>query len=130
MANKQKLVTHDGSFHADDVFACASLLLLLEKKGKKFEIIRTRDEEMLKKGDYVFDIGRVYDANKNRFDHHQSNFKEKRKNSIPFSSFGLESENLGSVVLDNASDVVGACCLTLIINQSVDGVRPIIADSH
>ena len=67
----KKLVTHNGSFHSDDVFACAALILLLEKKGEKFKIIRTRDEEVIKKGDYVFDVGSVYDGAKNRFDHHQ-----------------------------------------------------------
>ena len=35
--NKKKiLVTHNGSFHTDDVFACATLALMLEKENKSF----------------------------------------------------------------------------------------------
>ena len=53
----KKLITHNGTFHADDVFACVTLSLMLEKNGEKFKIIRTRDEKIIKGGDYVFDIG-------------------------------------------------------------------------
>lgn len=69
--NIKKLVTHNGSFHSDDIFACATLCLMLEKRGEQFEIIRTRDPEIIKNGDYVFDLGGIYDAGTNRFDHHQ-----------------------------------------------------------
>ncbi len=69
--NVKKLITHDGSFHSDDVFAAATLAILLEKNNEEFEIIRTRDEKIIKTGDYVFDVGGVYDAEKNLFDHHQ-----------------------------------------------------------
>lgn len=67
----KKLITHDGSFHTDDVFAAATIILLLEKKGESFEIVRTRDEALIKAGDYVFDVGGIYDESVNRFDHHQ-----------------------------------------------------------
>jgi uncharacterized UPF0160 family protein len=67
----KKLITHNGSFHTDDIFAAATLSLVLEKKGEAFEIIRTRDPEIINSGDYVFDVGGVYDEEKNRFDHHQ-----------------------------------------------------------
>lgn len=87
--NKKKLITHDGSFHTDDVFVAASLSLLLEKRGEDFEIIRTRDPKIIETGDFVFDVGGVYDEKTNRFDHHQLNFKEKRQEGILYSSFGL-----------------------------------------
>ena len=63
----KKLITHNGTFHADDVFACVTLSLMLEKNGEKFKIIRTRDEKIIKGGDYVFDIGGVYDEKTNRY---------------------------------------------------------------
>jgi len=44
----KKLITHNGSFHTDDVFACAALSLMLEKNNEKFEIIRTRDPEIIR----------------------------------------------------------------------------------
>jgi uncharacterized UPF0160 family protein len=92
---RKKLITHDGSFHADDVFACATLCLMLEKKNEKFKIIRTRDPEVIKTGDYVFDVGGIYDPETNRFDHHQKDFKEKRENGIIYSSFGLVWKKFG-----------------------------------
>lgn len=92
---KKKLVTHNGSFHADDIFAAATLSLLLEKRGEDFEIIRTRDEEIIKTGDYVFDVGGIYDPEANRFDHHQKDFNEKRENGILYSSFGLVWKKFG-----------------------------------
>ena len=90
-----KLVTHDGSFHADDIFACATLCLVLEKEGVKFEITRARNEEIIKNGDYFFDVGGVYDAETNRFDHHQKGGAGKRENSIEYSSFGLVWKKFG-----------------------------------
>ncbi|MEI6580591.1 MAG: MYG1 family protein [bacterium] len=93
--NKKLLVTHNGSFHADDIFACATLSLMLEKKGNKFKVIRTRDEELVKRGDYVFDVGGIYDPKKNRFDHHQKGGGGIRENGIEYSSFGLVWKKFG-----------------------------------
>jgi len=94
--SKIKLVTHNGSFHTDDVFAAAALSLLL--KNKKLEIIRTRNSEAIKQADYVFDVGGVYNEKNNRFDHHQIGFKAKRKNGLPYSSFGLVWKKFGSKI--------------------------------
>lgn len=96
----KKLITHNGSFHTDDIFACATLSLMLEKVGEKFEIIRTRDEEIIKTGDYVFDVGGIYDEKLNRFDHHQIGGAGKRISSvgeqgIEYSSFGLVWKKFG-----------------------------------
>ncbi|MFA5095235.1 MAG: MYG1 family protein [Candidatus Paceibacterota bacterium] len=93
--NSKKLITHNGSFHADDIFAAAALSLMLEKKGESLEIIRTRDEEIIKNGDYVFDVGGIYDEKTNRFDHHQIGFKEKGEIGILYSSFGLVWKKFG-----------------------------------
>jgi uncharacterized UPF0160 family protein len=93
--NKIKLITHSGSFHADDVFACATLSLLLENKKQDFEVIRTRDMDVIKTGDYVFDVGCIYDADTNRFDHHQPGGAGKRDNGIEYSSFGLVWKKFG-----------------------------------
>lgn len=95
---KLKLVTHDGSFHADDVFACATLSLMLEKNNDKFTIIRTRDEEMIDSADYVFDVGGIHDEKLNRFDHHQIGGAGKRGNDIQYSSFGLVWKKFGTKV--------------------------------
>jgi uncharacterized UPF0160 family protein len=108
---KLKLITHNGSFHADDVFAAATIILYLEKKpALGWEIIRTRDEEIIKKGDFVFDVGLVYDKEKNRFDHHQIGGAGNRParnakgiasaggNGIEYASFGLVWDKYGQEV--------------------------------
>lgn len=90
------LVTHNSRYHADDVFACATLKLVLERQGVSYTIIRTRDEEKIKSGDYVFDIGGEYDPARNRFDHHQKGGAGQRENSIPYASFGLVWKHYGT----------------------------------
>jgi len=71
---------------------------MLEKEGLDFEIIRTRDPEIIKNGDYVYDVGGVYDEKANRFDHHQKDFNEKRENGILYSSFGLVWKKFGEEI--------------------------------
>lgn len=91
----KKLITHDGSFHADDIFAAAMLSILLEKTGEDFEIIRTRDEKIIKTGDYVFDVGAIHDKETNRFDHHQIGGAGKRPNGIEYAACGLVWKKFG-----------------------------------
>src|SRR3990167_1327152 len=94
----KKLITHDGSFHSDDVFAAAALSLYLKKKGEAFKIIRGRDERIIKNGDYVFDLGGIYDEKSNRFDHHQIGGAGKRENGLEYSSFGLVWKKFGKKI--------------------------------
>ncbi len=65
--------THDGSFHADEVTACA--LLLLFNLIDRDKIVRTRDEARLARCEYVCDVGGVYDPARKRFDHHQVSYQ-------------------------------------------------------
>ncbi len=85
----KKLITHNGTFHADDVFATAALFLLLEKRGEKYEVTRTRDKDKISSGDFVYDVGIIYDEAKDRFDHHQKGGAGARPNGIEYSSLGL-----------------------------------------
>lgn len=61
--------THDGSFHADEVSACA--ILLVFKLIERSKIFRSRDPKILDQCEYVCDVGGVYDPKTKRFDHHQ-----------------------------------------------------------
>lgn len=97
----KKLITHNGSFHTDDIFACATFILICEKEGSKYEIIRSRDEEIIKNGDYVFDVGGVYDEEKNRFDHHQPGGAGCRQNGLEYASFGLVWKKFGINLCNN-----------------------------
>lgn len=92
---KKIVVTHNGDFHADDVFAVASLKIFLKGNIKVF---RTRDENLIKKGDFVVDVGGIYDAKKKRFDHHQKEGAGKRKNKVPYASFGLVWKEYGEKI--------------------------------
>lgn len=67
--------THDGSFHADEVTACA--LLLFFDLIDKDKIRRTRSLEELSHLEYVCDVGGVFDPIKKRFDHHQVEYSGK-----------------------------------------------------
>jgi uncharacterized UPF0160 family protein len=89
------IVTHDGGFHADDVFGCAALSLLLDGNIK---ILRSRDPEIIKKGEYVLDIGGIYDEEKNLFDHHQKGGAGRRPNGIEYASFGLVWKKFGAQI--------------------------------
>jgi len=65
--------THDGTFHADEVTACA----LLDYFGRidRDKIVRARDPEKLIHCEYVCDVGGVFDPEIKRFDHHQLDYK-------------------------------------------------------
>jgi len=78
------LVTHNGKFHADDVFGTALMLQLYPDA----EVKRTRDKAIIARADVVYDLGGVYDPEKRRFDHHQPG-SPVRDNGIIYSGFGL-----------------------------------------
>jgi uncharacterized UPF0160 family protein len=86
-----KIVTHDSSFHTDDVFAVATLTLLVGEA----EIQRSRAPEIQATADYVVDTGMKYDPANRRFDHHQSEGAGMRDNGIPYASFGLVWKEYG-----------------------------------
>jgi uncharacterized UPF0160 family protein len=90
---KKILVTHNGTFHADDLFATATLSIL---NNGNIKVIRTRDPKIIATGDYVYDVGGIYDPNINNFDHHQKGGAGTRpastqggENGVPYASFGL-----------------------------------------
>jgi uncharacterized UPF0160 family protein len=65
--------THSGSFHADEVTACA--LLLMHDLIDRDKIFRTRDSEKLGACEFVCDVGGVYDPERKLFDHHQVEYR-------------------------------------------------------
>ncbi len=93
MINKtlKTIGTHDGSFHTDDVFSVATLLLLYPNA----KVTRTRDLDVLNKQDLIVDVGGVYDDNVLRYDHHQLGYKELHTNGIMRSGFGLIWKHYG-----------------------------------
>ena len=89
-----RLITHDGSFHADDVLAHAVLSGI--PRFKDAELVRTRDADLIASAgtsDVVFDVGFVFDPLTNRFDHHMRDkplrLETHDGERIPYSSVGL-----------------------------------------
>lgn len=70
---KKSIGIHDGTFHADEVSACA--LLVLFDLADESKIVRTRNLQKLALCEYVCDVGGIYDPPLKRFDHHQIDYK-------------------------------------------------------
>ncbi len=113
MEKQVVIATHDGMFHSDDVFAVAILLLALDSAPVITHIVRTRDEDVIRKADFVADVGGVYDAEKNRFDHHQVGGAGKRGNGVPFAAFGLVWKKFGKEVSGN-EEIAGSIDVSLV----------------
>ena len=80
-----KAATHNGSFHADDVFAFA---ILLAACAGDVVLVRSRQPDDWAAADVVFDVGGVFDPASGRYDHHMRD-KPLRPSGEPFSSAGL-----------------------------------------
>jgi uncharacterized UPF0160 family protein len=126
------VATHDGSFHADEVFAVAALGLL----GEPLEVVRTRDRDALAQADLRVDVGFRDDPCTGDFDHHQRDFDAARPNGVRYASFGLVWREFGAGVCDGDQDIADAVDEVLVqsvdandtgqrLSQSlIDGVRP------
>lgn len=97
-----KVVTHNGMFHPDDVFAVATALLVFPES----EIIRTRDQKIIDSADIVIDVGMVYDPAIYRFDHHQEGGADVRPNGVPYASFGLVWKEFGYRLARDAEYII------------------------
>lgn len=83
--NPLTIATHNGVFHADDVFAVAALMLAYPNAA----VVRTRDPQVLAEADIVVDVGGEYNLTTRRFDHHQKGGAGIRYNGVPYAAFGL-----------------------------------------
>lgn len=81
------IATHSGSFHADDVFGCAILCGCLHNFA--YEVVRTRDPEVITAATYAVDVGGIWDPAAGRFDHHQKGFEGARSSGVVYASAGL-----------------------------------------
>jgi len=92
------VAVHNGQFHADETTAVALLKII-----RNIKIVRTRDPSQLAKADIVVDVGKVYDPENFKFDHHQYSPDESPrfsdKYSIPMSSVGMVYKHFGKEIL-------------------------------
>ena len=115
------IATHDGTFHADDVFAVAVLRLI----EPDLEIVRTRDRELIAAADVRVDVGLRDDAASGDFDHHQRGGAGERANGIPYASFGLVWRHHG-LALSGGDERVAAVLDERVV-QGVDALDTGIA---
>jgi len=116
-----RIATHDGSFHADEVFAVAALQLLGEGRPgapEPVEVIRTRDPGLISGADLRVDVGFRDDPATGDFDHHQRSFDRARANGVRYASCGLVWLECGARVCGGDARVAEAVDATLV--QSVD----------
>ena len=97
MTSQIQVVTHDGIFHADEVFACA--LLCIAYGRNNVGIIRSRHSKVLEvatndKDMWVIDVGNSYDPSMLNFDHHMRDFDVTNSFGNKLSSFGMVVEEL------------------------------------
>ena len=86
------IVTHSGSFHADDAWAVAVLKILFPQA----DVVRTRDPARVEAADFAVDVGGIWDAATGRFDHHQKGFAGARPSAVPYASAGLVWKEYGA----------------------------------
>lgn len=89
------LVTHGGTFHADDVFSTALIMMAngINNDARDIEIKRVFKvpEELVNDPSVV-----IYDIGGGQYDHHQPD-AEVRNNGIKYAAFGLLWRELGSL---------------------------------
>lgn len=85
------IVTHNGQFHADEVFAYTLLNTIFPDN----KLVRTRDANIIEKADIVIDVGFTYNPDKDRFDHHQEDCNETFTDDILISSAGMVYKKYG-----------------------------------
>jgi len=128
MKEIKRLISHDGTFHADDIFATAILKTIFTD----INVVRTRDLHDVTESDIVYDVGLEYDG-LTRFDHHQNDETLIRENGIPYSSFGLIWRKFGLDYIKKFDYADEADTETLEkVHQKVDEsiVQPIDADDN
>jgi uncharacterized UPF0160 family protein len=132
-----QVATHDGSFHADEVFALAALSLL----DDSLEIVRARDAGRLAAADLRVDVGFASDPATGDFDHHQKGGAGERPNRVRYASFGLVWREYGARLCDGDPEVAERVDRSLVqgidandtgqavVAPILDGVRPMTVDN-
>ncbi len=116
------LATHSGKFHCDEVFAYAVLRLALDlqQPGADHRLLRTRNAALIETADIVWDVGSIFDAASNRFDHHQRG-APLREDGTPFSAAGLVWQVYGERAVAALLGPTGAAHLAGAIARELDG---------
>ncbi|KAI9219605.1 metal-dependent protein hydrolase [Blastocladiella britannica] len=71
---QKTIVTHSGSFHADEALAVHMLRLLPEYRDAN--VVRSRDPAVWAEASILVDVGAKYDPSVHQYDHHQREFTD------------------------------------------------------
>lgn len=112
------IVTHDGTFHLDDVLSVALIRRLYGNRAKVI-VTRTRDKDLLKQADWVIDVGKTYNHATKRYDHHQLQAPV-RANGIPYSTLGLLWKHYGDEL----------CSGNVLVSKAIDIEIIQVIDAH
>ncbi|KAK4423122.1 hypothetical protein Salat_1894800 [Sesamum alatum] len=95
----KRVGTHNGSFHCDEALGC--FMIRLTEKFSDAHVVRTREPKVLETLDAVLDVGGVYDASRDRYDHHQKGFEEVFGHGFntKLSSAGLVYKHFGKEII-------------------------------
>jgi len=119
MQSQKTVGTHSGSFHMDEVLGC-TMLTKYTNEFKDAKIIRSRDDKVLNELNIIIDVGRVYDAERYRFDHHQKEFTTTfgPGYDIKLSSAGLVYKHFGKEIVRNiAQELISQYKVDLTLNE-------------
>ena len=121
--NLKTIVTHDGVFHADEVFATALIKLIAKSNNEnKIEVVRTRNPKILQEH-LELETSIVIDVGNSEFDHHQElKYNLINGEEIPMSSFGLVHKKF--LELDLISFDKDLQSLVTEIDKADNGVAP------
>ena len=84
-------ITHNGTFHADEVM---SLCILINVFGTDIKLFRTTKLDKIDEA-FIFDMGG------GPFDHHGKDFNKMRENGVKYASCGLIWKEFGKTILSN-----------------------------
>ena len=99
-----KIGTHSGTFHCDEVLACAMIKVLPEYRDA--EIVRSRDPAELAPCDFVVDVGGVFDHGKKRYDHHQKDFAHTAATILKDKAWNTKLSSAGLVYVHYGKDII------------------------
>jgi uncharacterized UPF0160 family protein len=94
------IMTHNGTFHCDEVLATA-MLTYHTNEFRNAKTIRSRKKTDWVNADVLLDVGGEFDVPKRRFDHHQTTFNEtlSERHKTKLSTAGLIFKHFGKEVI-------------------------------
>ncbi|SOV09817.1 related to Gamm1 protein / Ni-binding urease accessory protein (UreG) [Ustilago sp. UG-2017a] len=117
---QEHIITHSGTFHADEALA-VNLLRTLPRFSSA-PLTRTRDTTIIDSGTIVVDVGATYNPTTHRYDHHQRGFEQvfSPEHSTKLSSAGLVWKHFGKEIVSTHLQIQDAPTVDLLWKKLYD----------